>query len=160
MRWEKLNPISLIIYNVKEKQMNLAQIMVSGNIGQQPEIKTVGDTKVANFSVAVNESYTTKSGEKKETTHWYRCEAWDGKNGKGLVTNVIEPYAKQGTTVFVQGMPINETYEKDGVKMSAFKIKLAGVSSTFRLLNSKTETGGDVKASPKVNVKDDDEIPF
>jgi hypothetical protein len=44
--------------------------------------------------------------------------------------------------------------------MSAFKIKLAGVSSTFRLLNSKAETGGDVKASPKVNVKDDDEIPF
>ena len=89
--------------------MNLAQIMVSGNIGQQPEIKTVGDTKVANFSVAVNENYTTKSGEKKETTHWYRCEAWDGKNGKGLVTNVIEPYAKQSTTVLVQGMPINES---------------------------------------------------
>ena len=140
--------------------MNLAQIMVSGNIGQQPEIKTVGDTKVANFSVAVNENFTNKAGEKKEITHWYRCEAWDGKNGKGLVSSVIEPYAKVGTTVFVQGMPINESYEdKDGQKRSAFKIKLAGMSSTFRLLNSKDSTG-DTKASPKVDVEADDEIPF
>ena len=141
MHWEKLNPISLIIYNVKEKQMNLAQIMVSGNIGQPPEIKTVGDTKVANFSVAVNENWTQQSlVPNKRITHWYRCEAWDGKNGKGLVTNVIEPYAKQGTTVFVQGMPINETYEKDGEKRSAFKIKLAGMSSTFRLLGDSKES--------------------
>ena len=160
MHWEKLNPISLIIYNVKEKKMNLAQIMVSGNIGQQPEIKTVGGTKVANFSVAVNENWTDKSGAKQEKTHWYNCEAWDGKNGKGLVTNVIEPYAKQGTTVFVQGMPINETYEKDGEKRSAFKIKLAGMSSTFRLLNSKDSSDGAVKSSPKVDSDLDDEIPF
>ena len=68
--------------------------------------------------------------------------------------------AKQGTTVFVQGMPINESYEKDGEKRSAFKIKLAGMSSTFRLLNSKDSTDGQATASPKVDVKDDDEIPF
>ena len=140
--------------------MNLAQIMVSGNIGQQPEIRDVNGTKVANFSIAVNENYKTKSGEKKENTHWYRCEAWDGANGTGLVTNVIEKYAKQGTTVFVQGFPIVESYEKDGQKMTAFKIKLAGVSSTFRLLNSKESADGEATASPKVDAKLDDDIPF
>lgn len=143
--------------------MNIAQITVSGNIGQQPEIKEVNGTKVANFSIAVNEGYTTKSGEKVEKTHWYRCEAWDGSSGKGLVTNVIEKYVSAGTTVFVQGFPIVESYEKDGQKMTAFKIKLAGVSSTFRLINSKpvdsTATKGDTK-SPKVDEKVDDEIPF
>jgi len=155
-----LDPIFNNHLNVKEKQMNLAQIMVSGNIGQQPEIKDVNGTKVANFSIAVNENYKTKSGEKKEVTHWYRVEAWDGSNGSGLVTNVIEKYAKQGTTVFVQGFPIVETYEKDGQKMSAFKIKLAGVSSTFRLLNSKDSTNGEATASPKVDSVADDDIPF
>ena len=58
--------------------MNFAQITVSGNIGADPEIRDVNGTKVANFSVAVNESYNNKSGEKVEKTHWYRCEAWDG----------------------------------------------------------------------------------
>ena len=47
--------------------------------------------------------------------------------------------------------------------MTAFKIKLAGVSSTFRLINSKpvdsTATKSDTK-SPKVDDKVDDEIPF
>jgi single-strand DNA-binding protein len=143
--------------------MNIAQITVSGNVGQAPEIKEVNGTKVANFSVAVNESYTTKSGEKRENTHWFRCEAWDGSNGKGLVTNVIEKYVAAGTTVFVQGFPMVESYEQDGQKRTAFKIKLAGVSSTFRLINSKpvdsTTTKGDTK-SPKVDEKVDDEIPF
>lgn len=143
--------------------MNIAQIMVSGNIGQLPEVKEVNGTKVANFSIAVNEGYTNNAGEKVENTHWYRCEAWDGKNGKGLVSNVIEKYVQAGTTVFVQGFPIVETYEKDGQKMTAFKIKLAGVSSTFRLINSKSvdssKPKGDTK-SPKVSDAVEDEIPF
>ena len=113
--------------------MNFAQITVSGNIGADPEVRDVNGTKVANFSVAVNENYTNKAGEKVEKTHWYRCEAWDGSNGKGLVTNVIEPYLKKGSTVFVQGQPIIEEYEKDGQTQRSFKVKLAGAGSTFRL---------------------------
>ena len=113
--------------------MNIAQITVSGNVGADPEIRMVNDTKVANLSVAVNEGYTNKQGEKVEKTHWYRLEAWDGSNGKGLVSSVIEPYVKKGITVFAQGFPIIEEYEKDGVTHRSFKVKLAGAGSTFRL---------------------------
>ena len=49
--------------------MNIANT-VSGNVGAAPEIRDVN--KVANFSVAVNESYTNKAGEKVENTRWYR----------------------------------------------------------------------------------------
>ena len=138
--------------------MNFAQITVSGNIGADPEIRDVNGTKVANFSVAVNENYTNKAGEKVEKTHWYRCEAWDGGNGKGLVTNVIEPYLKKGSTVFVQGQPIIEEYEKDGQTQRSFKVKLAGAGSTFRLgsMGGQSE-GGNAPAGGKV---DDTDIPF
>lgn len=136
--------------------MNFAQITVSGNLGSDPEIRDVNGTKVANLSVAVNESYTNKSGEKVEKTHWYRLEAWDSSGGKGLVSNVIEPYAKQGTTVFAQGFPIIEEYEKDGVTMRSFKVKLAGAGSTFRL-GGKASTGG--SSAPNTQTPDDD-IPF
>jgi len=127
--------------NVKENDMNFAQITISGNIGVDPEIRDVNCTKVANFSVAVNEGYTTKAGDKVEKTHWYRVEAWDGSNGKGLVSNVIEKYATKGTTVFVQGFPIIEEYEKDGVKQRSFKVKLAGAGSTFRLASKSSDDG-------------------
>jgi hypothetical protein len=44
--------------------------------------------------------------------------------------------------------------------MTAFKIKLAGVSSTFRLLNNKESANGEATTSPKVDEKLDDDIPF
>ena len=55
--------------------MNIAEITVSGNVGQAPEIKEVNGTKVANFSIAVNENYRDKSGEQQKKTHWYNVEA-------------------------------------------------------------------------------------
>ncbi len=138
--------------------MNFAQITVSGNVGSDPEVRDVNGTKVANFSIAVNENYTKSTGEKVEKTHWYRVEAWDGSNGKGLVSNVIEKYASKGTTVFVQGFPIIEEYEKDGATQRAFKIKLAGAGSTFRM-GGKSSGGGDSSQSSEMPAGGDD-IPF
>lgn len=137
--------------------MNIAQITVSGNVGADPEIRMVNDTKVANLSVAVNEGYTNKQGEKVEKTHWYRLEAWDGSNGKGLVSSVIEPYVKKGITVFAQGFPIIEEYEKDGVTHRSFKVKLAGAGSTFRLAGKASAEGG---SAPSSKNDADDDIPF
>jgi len=137
--------------------MNIAQITVSGNVGADPEIRMVNDTKVANLSVAVNEGYTNKQGEKVEKTHWYRLEAWDGSNGKGLVSSVIEPYVKKGITVFAQGFPIIEEYEKEGVTHRSFKVKLAGAGSTFRLAGKASAEGGSAPASKN---DADDDIPF
>jgi len=137
--------------------MNIAQITVSGNVGADPEIRDVNGTKVANLSVAVNEGYTNKQGEKVEKTHWYRLEAWDGSNGKGLVSSVIEPYVKKGITVFAQGFPIIEEYEKEGVTHRSFKVKLAGAGSTFRLAGKASAEGGSAPASKN---DADDDIPF
>ena len=91
--------------------MNVSQITISGNVGQAPEIQEVNGTKVAKLSVAVNESYKTKSGEKVEKTHWFPVEAWDGIKGSGLVSNVIEKYVSAGYTVYIQGQPIIDSYE-------------------------------------------------
>jgi single-strand DNA-binding protein len=147
--------------NAKEKSMNFAQITVSGNVGTDPEIRDVNGTLVANFSIAVNEKYKNSSGEKVEKTHWYRVEAWDGSNGKGLVSNVIKEYVKKGTTVFVQGMPIIEEYEKDGQTKLSFKIKLAGAGSTFRMGGKSDNTKQDSPSTPNTpsNAPVDD-IPF
>ncbi len=140
--------------------MNIAQITVSGNIGADPEIKDVNGTKVANFSIAVNENYKNKSGEKVENTHWFRVEAWDGGNGKGLVSNIIEPYIKKGSTVYVQGFPTQETYEKDGQQQRSFKIKLAGSGSVLRMSANKDNDASETPSAPVAGVKMDDDIPF
>ena len=57
----RLNCLISIMSNVRRIDMNFAQITVSGNIGADPEVRDVNGTKVANFSVAVNENYTNLS---------------------------------------------------------------------------------------------------
>ena len=140
--------------------MNIQRIQVSGNVGAAPEIKDVNGTKVANFSVAVNDNYTDKSGKKVEQTSWYRIEAWDGKNG-GLVSGVIEKYLDAGQTVYIEGIPVQETYEKDGQTQRSFKIKLAGPQSLFRMIGKKSDaSASDTPPPANDDKKLDDDIPF
>ena len=64
----------------------------SGNLGKDCRTKMVGDSFVANFSVAVTEGY----GEKKKT-HWVDCAYW----GKGA--QAVAQYLVKGQTVIVSG---------------------------------------------------------
>ena len=140
--------------------MNIQRIQVSGNVGAAPEIKDVNGTKVANFSVAVNDNYTDKSGNKVENTSWYRIEVWDGKNG-GLVSGVIEKYLDAGQMVYIEGIPVQETYEKDGQTQRSFKIKLAGPQSLFRMIGKKSDaSASDTPPPANDDKKLDDDIPF
>ena len=140
--------------------MNIQRIQVSGNVGAAPEIKDVNGTKVANFSVAVNDNYTDKSGNKVENTSWYRVEAWDGKNG-GLVSGVIEKYLDAGQMVYIEGIPVQETYEKDGQTQRSFKVKLAGPQALFKMVGKKSDaSASDTPPPANDDKKLDDDIPF
>jgi single-strand DNA-binding protein len=68
--------------------------IISGNIGSVKEVATVGNSKVLNFSVAVNKHFT-KNNEKVTETVWYECALWNREN--------IYPFLKPGTNVLVQG---------------------------------------------------------
>lgn len=94
-------------------------VTLGGSVGQDPEVKEVGSSKVATFSIAVNEEYKNKQGEKVQNTHWFNCEAWAGLAG------LIEQYVKKGSNVYVQGTLAQDKYEdKDGNKRSAIKVKI------------------------------------
>lgn len=48
------------------------KVQLIGRLGQDPEIKTFGDgNKVANFSLATDDSYKDKNGQKVERTYWH-----------------------------------------------------------------------------------------
>lgn len=74
-----------------------------GNVGQDPDIRSLNDgKKVANFSIAVTEKWT-QNGEKKERTEWVRCTAFNrSQTGEGL-PGVIENYVHKGSKLYVSG---------------------------------------------------------
>ena len=55
------------------------KVTLIGNLGKTPEIRTTdGGAKVANFSVATNESYKDKNEEWQTITEWHNIVAWRG----------------------------------------------------------------------------------
>ena len=56
------------------------KVQLMGHLGQEPMIKQFSTgSKMASFSLATNESYTSASGTKIENTQWHRLVAWGTK---------------------------------------------------------------------------------
>ena len=94
--------------------MNALQnkVQLIGNLGQDPEIKTLSDgKKVATFSMATSENYRNAAGEKVQDTQWHRVVAW------GRLAELSEQYLKKGRKVAIEGKLTHRYYEdKDGIR--------------------------------------------
>ena len=88
--------------------MNSVQVL--GNLTRDPQIRaTKTGRAVASFSIAVNRSYTTPQGEKKELTDFINVVAW------GTLAEAVGNQLKKGTRVFVEGRYSTRSYEaQDG----------------------------------------------
>lgn len=64
-------------------------IQVTGYVGSEPQIKDVGEQKVASFSLAVNRK--TRNGT--QQTLWLRVNCWNG------LASVVENYLTKGKLV-------------------------------------------------------------
>jgi len=88
------------------------KVQLIGHVGQEPEIKTFdGGKKVANITIATNESYTNNKGEKVENIEWHRITAW------GKVADLIEKYVIKGKEIAIEGKLTHRSYDdKEGNK--------------------------------------------
>mgnify|MGYP000057336030 CR=1 FL=1 len=90
--------------------MNSVQIV--GNLTRDPQIRaTKTGRPVASFSVAVNRSYVSQTGEQKEITDYINVVAW------GAIAEAVGNQLKKGSRVFVEGRYTTRSYETpDGQK--------------------------------------------
>lgn len=88
------------------------KVQLIGRLGQEPEIITFNDgKKMAKFSLATDDSYKDKTGNKIERTYWHNIVV---KNG---LVKVIESYVNKGQEVAVEGKLTNRSWEdKEGNK--------------------------------------------
>ena len=85
----------------------MIKLIVSGRVGQDAELKSVGDTTVCSFSVAHTEKvYGPNPYEK---TVWVSCNVW-GERGEKL-----KPFITKGTYIVVEGSGgVNAYTQKNG----------------------------------------------
>jgi len=71
-------------------------MLFSGRLTADAEVRNVkGDRKVTGFTVAINDRFKTKDGEKKEITTYVECSYW--------VNPGLAEFLKKGTVVEIAG---------------------------------------------------------
>jgi len=152
--------------------MSINKVILVGNVGQDPEIRTTGDGReIASFSLATSESWKDKStGEKRDKTEGHRLVIFS----QGLV-GIAKSYVKKGTKLYIEGsLQTRKWTDKDGVEKYTTEVVLQNFNSTLQILDSKNgSSAGDSYASSSsgsasssrsrsdVSVEEhDDEIPF
>jgi single-strand DNA-binding protein len=88
------------------------KVQLIGRLGQDPEIVSFDDgNKMAKFSMATDDSYKNKDGEKVERTYWHNVVV------RGGLVNVVESYVSKGQEIAIEGKLTNRSYDdKEGNK--------------------------------------------
>ena len=143
------------------------KVMLLGNLTRDPEVKyTPKGSAVADIGLAVNRTYTTDGGEKREETTFVDVTMW------GRQAEIAGEYLKKGRPLFVEGRLQLDTWDdkQTGQKRS----KLRVVCENFQMLGSRDgggESGGGggrssgggsrpAKSAPAADESGDDDIPF
>lgn len=102
------------------------KVILVGRLGRDPETRyTGGGTAVANFTMATDEKYKDRNGEKQQKTEWHKCVAW------GKLAEIVQQYATKGQLVYVEGkLQTREWVDKEQIKRYTTEINVA----TFRML--------------------------
>ena len=108
---------------------DLNKVILIGRLTRDPELKNIGETTVAKFSLAVGSSYK-KGNEKVDETSFFECEVW------GKLADVLGQYATKGKQIAIEGKLKQDTWDtQDGKKASKVKIRV----ENFQLLGGKSE---------------------
>lgn len=120
------------------------KVILIGNVGHSPEIRTVEEVKVANLSIACSESYKDKNGEKVTHTEWVKLIAWRG------LAEIIEKYVHKGQQLYIEGKLRTTSHDnKDGVKVYTTAVEV----STLTMLGAKKDADAPADAPAQSHAK-------
>jgi single-strand DNA-binding protein len=112
--------------------MSVNKAILVGRLGRDPETRyTSGGQAVANFTLATDETFKDRSGERQKRTEWHRIVLW------GKLAEIAQQYLKKGMLVYIEGRIQTRQWEdkRDGQKRTTTEI----VANVMRMLTSRAE---------------------
>jgi len=135
------------------------KVILVGNLGGDPELRqTPGGTSVASFTLATNESWTDRDGQRQERTEWHRIVAW------AKLAEICGQYLRKGRQVYIEGRLTTRSWEdRQGNQRKTTEI----VAQQMLMLGGRgpdqaeTEEDGQTPEFAAETVKiEDDDLPF
>lgn len=143
---------------------SMNSVTLIGRVGKSPEIKEFSNGgSIANFSMATEESWKDKDGERQTKTEWTNISV----RNKGLI-GIVDKFVKKGSKVAIQGKLQTRKWEdKEGNDRYTTEVVLGPYNSSLVLLDSKNGRSDDDdedynQDKPSENPSHDlnDQIPF
>lgn len=130
------------------------QVTLIGNLTRDVEVRFIpSGTAVADVSLAVNEKWTDKAGQKQESVAFIDCTLW------GRSAELAGEYLTKGSPVLFAGKLVQDTWDdkETGQKRSKLKVKV----DTMQFLGGKPSGGGGAEHQERApgNYKDRHHAP-
>ena len=138
---------------------NVNKVTLTGRLTQDPELRyTPQGTAVTTLRLAMNRTYTTANGEKKDETTYVNVDVWQKQ------AETCAEYLGKGRAVFVEGRLRTHAWEtQDGQKRSALEV----VASRVQFMDwpetggAKPAETGEAPPEPQESPEpQEDDIPF
>ena len=98
--------------------VSLNRVLLIGNLTKDPELRyTPSGTPVANLRLAVNSSFKSQSGERKEETCYVTIVVWSKQ------AEICQQYLKKGRSIFVEGRLLYRSWEAEGKTRSTMEVR-------------------------------------
>ena len=150
--------------------MSVNKAILVGRLGRDPETRfTSSGQAVANFTLATDETFKDRSGQRQKRTEWHRIVLW------GKLAEITQQYLKKGMLIYIEGRIQTRQWEdkRDGQKKTTTEI----VANVMRMLTSRADANAaptpprspdadfdagaaSDEAAPPVPEISDEDIPF
>jgi single-strand DNA-binding protein len=116
--------------------MSVNRVTLVGRLGRDPETRFTSEGKaVANTSLATDETFKDRSGERQKRTEWHSLVIW------GKQAEIAQQYLKKGSLLYVEGRIQSRKWEdKEGQERIAYEI----IVTSFKMLGG----NGEAKTAP------------
>ena len=132
---------------------SLNKVMLIGRLGRDIDLRYTKDgNPIARFSIATNEYWTGRDGEKQEHTEWHTIVAWN------RLAETCSKLLKKGSQVFIEGRLQTRSWEdQDGNRRYTTEVVVLNMQALGD--KPKDQDAEDLK-DEKVSGFDEDEPPF
>lgn len=142
------------------------RVILIGRLGKDPEIKsTPSGTSIAKFSLATDEKFTDRSGEKQERTEWHNIVVF------GKLADICGQYLRKGKLVYIEGSIRTDSWDDKESGQKKYRTEI--IAQNMQMLGGKGEEGGggggsyasssrpsSSSTASAVNDADDEDVPF
>ena len=119
---------------------SINKVILIGNLGKDPEIRTTQDGKeIANLVLATSDSWKDKStGERRERTEWHRIVIFND-----ALVGISKRFLHKGSKIYVEGsLQTRRWTDQSGIERYTTEVVLQGFNAVLTMLDARSNGGG------------------